>query len=142
MAKTEFKFKKISRYDESRAQAGEWTTVFSEWDESFGRFKVGLQDVTSARVKVAYKHLERTQAEQLKHLNEEDRRKFLFVHICLFDWEGILDPNDKPVPFTKEAAFEYMKAEDYVFEILNQFSLSVKNFGNDPRASKDEAAGN
>lgn len=155
------KFITPARYDHALAEKGISVTV-EENGVVYGTFGIKCWDPYSPFFKIAVERYQRVHKLAIKVM-KEDHVKLIhqFVHMAMFDWEGIDGPNG-PVPFTKDDAFEFLTTTEvglYVFSELLAQARDIDNFkaipeedlveapaedpdAVDPMASADEIAKN
>jgi len=137
------KFKKFARYDQACAEKGKPFTVRDELGQVRGTFTVSLFDMDSKFVRVAIEAWGRDNKEELDKITDNELRgTMLFVNCFLHGWEGVLDENDKPVPFTPANAVDLLRDDEWLTAALMAFAKDVNNFQADPRAKKDDEAKN
>lgn len=141
------KFKKPDRFDAIRAEKGVEHTIIHQSGHNYGTFKTSLHDVNTKLTQVALERFNR------EHGDDEDAKGkhagiYAFVMTCVHDWRGIEDEDGKPVPFSKQNAFDYLvdgiEDDAWLSEELIRRSSDDRFYQKvgDPRATKKEAAGN
>jgi len=141
---TKIKFRTPSTYDLAVAKTGVPFTYVDADGITWGTFIVSLFNLDSKFVRIALERFARENKEVVEKLEGEYvRGVFTFVNVCLHGWD-IVDENGKPVPFTRQNAFDYFEAIDdqTMFNALVEFAQDKSNFKHDPRATKDEEAKN
>lgn len=140
-----FKFDKPDRFDAVRAEKGVNHTIYGANGHNYGTFKTSLVDENTKLYRLAAERFQREHGDDTE-ATSETAGVYLFVMMSLHDWSGITS-GGKPVPFSKEAAYEYLKdgvlEDQWLFTELLARSRDVANYQKvgDPRATKDEAAG-
>lgn len=140
-------FKKVDRFDAIRAEKGVDHPITANNGHYYGTFKTSLFDQNTKITRLA---LERFQRE---HANDPEAKGkhggiYAFVMVCLHDWSGVEDADGNEVPFSKEAAFQYLtqdiEEDAFLSEELIKRSSNDAYYQSvgDPRASKKAAAGN
>ena len=61
---------------------------------------------------------------------EEERQAFMkfFVEAVLLDWEGVADTDDRPIPYSSEAALKLFAGCGGLYEYLLEESQDIVNF--------------
>ncbi len=135
-------FKKISRFDPISAAKGVAHTITDEWDNTYPVWTTSLFDVHNKFLKVASDKFKREHAND--PLNKGDKADlYAFVCVCVHGWSGMLDADDKEIPFDKGTAFDYLCDDDnsyFTAELLIK-SQDVRNYPMSPAATKVEDAG-
>jgi hypothetical protein len=110
---TKFKQHK-PRFDRKLASEGREFYIEDEYGNHYGTFRCGLVDETLPRYRVTLERIKREFSAKMKNAPVGKRADIneqyvveLFVEVTLLDWDGILDENDKPVPFSKQNAMEF-----------------------------------
>lgn len=140
-------FKKPDRFDAVRAEKGVEHTIMASNGHNYGTFKTSLFDQNTKLTRLS---LERFHREHGEDANAKGKYAgvYAFVVVCVHDWSDVLDADDKPVPFSKEAAFEYLtdgiEEDAWLSEELIRRSSNDALYQavGDPRATKKAAAGN
>ena len=96
-------------------------------------FKVRRFTPTNPRVKAAFAKYYKPYArliemgtmpvEKVEEININ-----MFLDVCLVTWEGIEDENKKPIPYSREVAFDIFKAAPDLFETLWKFANNYENY--------------
>lgn len=136
-------FKKFHRFDTAKAAKGVAHHIVDEWGNEYPIWTTSLFDVGNKFLKVAQEKFARENAD-----DPQSKGKFstlyAFVQVCVHGWENMLDENDKPIPFDKELAFDYLIDEDNVW-FMNEIIERAKDVHNYPvtaAATKEADAGN
>lgn len=140
------KFKKFERFDAVRAEKGVEHEVRDESGNFYGIFTTSLWDINSRIMRVALETYEREYGDRPEAKGDK-AGIFEFVMANVHGWREVLDEDDKEVPFSKEAAFQLLSANDedtFLFNALRKMSSETARYKKvgDPRASKDDVAGN
>jgi len=84
-------------------------------------------------------------AEMLEQSHQDDIQNY--ARFIIKGWEGILDDENEPVPFTRSNCLELLKVlPDHLFQIITRFCSNPSNFteeaddGMDPEDPTDEQA--
>lgn len=140
-------FKKPDRFDAVRAEKGVEHTIIANNGHNYGTFKTSLFDQNTKLTRIALERFQREHGED-EHAKGKFAGVYAFVMVCLHDWSNVLDADDNAVPFSKEAAFDYLTdgIEDDAWlseELIKRSSNDAfyQKVG-DPRATKKAAAGN
>lgn len=140
-------FKKVDRFDAIRAEKGVPHNMTMNNGEYLGTITTSLFDQNTKITRLA---LERFQRD---HANDPDAKGkhggiYAFVMVCVHDWTGVEDADGNEVPFSKDAAFQYLthniEEDAWLSEELIKRSSNDAYYQKvgDPRASKKAAAGN
>lgn len=125
-----------TRYDETQADEGVWTSVVDEMDNVWGRFKLCLFDETTPRHRVTLERLQRKYPAKkgqpnaaLKAKSQDEWAVELFVEMSVVDWE-MKDAKGKAIPYTPEAAIAYLSDPRALFVLkeIGAFARDVRNF--------------
>ena len=143
MATKKPKMKKFYRFDPVKAEKGVKHHIVDEVGNDYGVWTTSLFDHHNKFLKVEHERYEREHGD-------DDRAKgslagvYAFVQICVHDFSGVVDENDKEIPFSKEAAFDILSDDDgsWLFEQLMKASQDVLNYRHSPDAKKGEISGN
>ncbi len=137
-------FKKHVRFDADKAAKGVAHHVVDENGNDYGTWTTSLFDVHNKFLKVENDRYER------EHSNDPQAKGkhagvYAFVQVCVHGWDGVVDADDKPIPFSKELAFEYLSDEDnawFTNELIER-SKDVRYYrAITPAATKEADAGN
>lgn len=125
-------FKTFKRYDAATAEEGVFFKIDDEVGNEYGEFKCRYLDPHSPKTDVLMKRIRQKYAADIrsKKMSDMDAVRAVFVEGVLMDWKGVLDVNDKPVPFTLANAIAFFNLEDNRW-LLNELSVlagDVKNF--------------
>lgn len=142
MAKA-IKFKKFKRFDAHKAEAGVPHAIRDEVGNYYGTFITSLFDPHNKFIQRESKRYYEKFGTSPE--NQGDKASlFAFVQICVHGWEGVEEEDGKAVPFSKEAAFDYLSDDDMgwaVLKLMNE-TQDVTNYQGDPAATQDEVVGN
>ena len=138
------KFKTFKRYDDETANDGVFFNITDELGNEYGEFKCRYLDPHSPQTEVVMKRIRKKYAADIrsKKLSDMDAVRAVFVEGVLADWKGVLDANDKPVPFSLPVAIEFFNLEDnrWLLNELSELAGDVKNF--QAQAEVEEVAKN
>jgi len=109
--KTKPTFKKFARFDADKAAKGVAHPIMDENGNDYGTWTTSLFDVHNKFLKVENDRFERENANDPQNKGK-NAGVYAFVQVCVHGWEGVLDADDKAIPFSKELAFEYLTDED------------------------------
>lgn len=121
-----------TRYDKTLARAGKWVSVRDEVQNHYGDFLVRFYNHSDSDFKLLATRL----SNEFEALIEADPSKQadlgrkMFVEFAILDWK-LNDGDGEPIPFTKEAALEYLEIPEIgelVFEKLFAVSKNPLNF--------------
>ncbi len=104
-------FKKMNRFDADKAAKGVPHHIVDENTNDYGTWTTSLFDLHNKFLKVENDRYER------EHGNDPQAKGkhagvYAFVQVCVHGWEGVVDEDDKAIPFSKELAFDYLTDED------------------------------
>ncbi|UYY77493.1 hypothetical protein [Sphingomonas sp. R1] len=137
-------FKKFMRFDAAKAAVGVAHHIVDENGNDYGTWTTSLFDIHNKYLKVANERFEREHANDVQ-AKGKNAHLYGFVQMCVHNWTGVLDANDKEIPFSKELAFEYLNDDDnswFANELVAR-SQDVTNYrAITPAATKEEDAGN
>lgn len=126
------KFKTFKRYDEATAEEGVFFNIVDEIGNEYGEFKCRYLDPHSPKTELVLKRIRQKYAAEIrsKKMTDMDAVRAVFIEGVLMDWKGVLDENDKPVPFSIKLAIEFFNMEEnrWLLEQLSALSGDVKNF--------------
>ncbi|MBD8699276.1 hypothetical protein IFT54_05530 [Sphingomonas sp. CFBP 13714] len=136
-------FKKINRFDATKASKGVAHTFTDELNNVYPVWTTSLFDIHNKFLKVENDRYLREHAKDTQASGEQSGL-YSFVQVCVQGWEGMLDENDKEIPFSKELAFDYLADEDnsWFTAKLIEVSQDVRNYKASPAATKEADAGN
>lgn len=141
---TKPQFKKFARFDAEKAAKGVAHNIVDENGNDYGTWTTSLFDVHNKFLKVENDRYEREHSND-PHAKGKHAGVYAFVQVCVHGWDGVLDAEDKPIPFTKELAFDYLCDEDnawFTNELIER-SKDVRYYrAVTPAATKVEDAGN
>ncbi len=124
------------RFNEKVAEGGRWFDITDEFDQSYGSFKCSLFDKSSASYRLAHKRWieENKKALETDKLTGDQLAFKIFIDICLHDWKGLVDEDDKPVPFSKKAAYDLFNSEDgfWLADEVTVKASDIRNFQGNP----------
>ncbi len=141
--KTKPTFKKFNRFDADKAAKGVPHPIVDENGNDYGTWTTSLFDVHNKFLKVENDRFERENANDPQNKGK-NAGVYAFVQVCVHGWEGVLDADDKAIPFSKELAFDYLTDEDnawFTGELIAR-SQDVRNYKASPAATKEVDAGN
>ena len=142
--KTKPTFKKFQRFDADKAAKGVAHTIVDENGNDYGTWTTSLFDVHNKFLKVENDRYERQHSNDLQAKGKHGG-VYAFVQVCVHGWEGVLDADDKPIPFSKELAFDYLTDEDnawFTNELIER-SKDVRYYrAITAAATQEEDAGN
>ncbi|MBD8619755.1 hypothetical protein IFT67_12565 [Sphingomonas sp. CFBP 13728] len=142
--KTKPVFKKFQRFDAQKAAKGVPHTIIDPNENDYGTWTTSLYDPYNKFIKVENDRYERENANN-PLAKGKNSGIFAFVQICVQGWEGVVDADDKPIPFSKELAFEYLSDEDngwFATELIDR-SKDVRYYrAVTPAATQEADAGN
>lgn len=125
------------RFDSTQADEGVWTSVIDEMDNLWLRAKLCLFDENTQRYRITMERLQRKYPRgrngqpnaKLKEMSADALAIELFVEMSFVDWE-LKDAKGKLIPFSKEAAVEYLSQPEALFALsaLGAFARDVRNF--------------
>lgn len=137
-------FKKHVRFDAAKAKAGVPHHIVDENGNDYGIWTTSLVDPFNKLMEVERARYEREHAND-PAAKGKNAALYTFVQMCVHGWEGVLDADDKEIPFTKELAFEYLTNEEngwFTSELVER-SKDVRYYrAITPAATKAEDAGN
>lgn len=145
---TPIKFKKPSRFDAIRADKGvDHALIHPASGHHYGTIKTSLYDENSKHTQLAIQRYKREHSGD-KEASGKYSGLYAFVMMCVHDWSGVFDEDGNEVPFSKEAAFQYI-TQDFEEDSWLAAELLSRSKNDeyyqavgDPRASKKAAAGN
>jgi len=141
---TKPKFKKFQRFDPIKAERGMPHHIVDENGNDYGTWTTSLFDIHNKFLKVENERYERENAND-PQAKGKNAGVYAFAQVCVQDWHGVLDDNDKPIPFSKELAFEYLSDEDnawFTGELIARSQDVTRYRAVTPAATKEEDAGN
>ncbi len=137
-------FKKMNRFDASKAAKGVPHHIVDENGNDYGTWTTSLFDLHNKFLKVENDRYEREHSDDAQ-AKGKNASIYAFIQICLHGWDGVLDADDKPIAFSKELAFDYLTDEDNAWfsgELIAR-SQDVRYYrAITPAATKVEDAGN
>lgn len=136
-------------YDTTKAEEGEWFSIYDNDDTHYGDFKLKFLDAHSKAGELSYKRVRTKYATEIrtKKLGAYDSLKVVLVELHMVDWKLPTDPNDpkaKPVPFSIDNALEYFSMDEtkWIAHRLSELASEPTNFKAAPVETPDEVAGN
>lgn len=132
-------------YDTTKAEEGEWFSIYDKDDVHYGDFKLKYLDAHSKSGELAFKRVRTKYASEIrtKKLNAYDSLKVVLVELHMVDWKLPTDPSDpkaKPVPFSIENALEYFGMEEtkWIAHELSTLASEPTNFKAAPVETAEE----
>jgi hypothetical protein len=137
-------FKKHVRFDTAKAAKGVPHHIVDEVGNDYGIWTTSLFDIHNKFLKVENDRYMREHGDD-KQAKGKNAGVYAFVQVCVHGWEGVLDADDKEIPFSKELAFDYLSDEDnawFTGELIAR-SQDVTNYrAVTPAATQEADAGN
>lgn len=104
-------------------------------EDGFGTFRLKYMDNYSRVQEVAEQRIKRTYPEAAKQADDAEGDNIplitaILVEIALVGWSGIFDEDGEEVPFSKEAALEYLSHDELRRTAVecNLFARTASNF--------------
>jgi len=118
------KFNEAYEFDNRKTEEGVWRTLPSG-------LKVKVASVRSPKYATAIMRLKRTYAETL-NIKDKDTINLItckaMAQAILLDWEGAEDENGKDVPYSTEAAEEYLSRYEVFREEVSAVAAGDDNY--------------
>lgn len=137
-------FKKFQRFDATKAAKGVAHHIVDEVGNDYGIWTTSLFDIHNKFLKVENDRYERENAND-PQAKGKHAGVYAFVQVCVHGWEGVLDADDKPVPFSKELAFDYLSDEEnawFTGELIARSQDVTRYRAVTPAATQEADAGN
>lgn len=137
-------FKKHVRFDADKAAKGVPHHIVDEVGNDYGVWTTSLFDVHNKFLKVENDRYEREHGND-PQAKSKNAGVYAFVQVCVHNWEGVLDENDNPIPFSKQMAFDYLTDEDnawFTAELIARSQDVTRYRAITPAATKEADAGN
>lgn len=142
--KTKPKFKKHLRFDPVKAETGVPHHIIDENGNDYGTWIISLYDPYNKYVKTANERFEREFGNDPR-FNGKNAGIFSVVNVLIQGWENVVDEDDKPIPFSRELAFDILSDPDNTWladEIWRRSRDVTEYRAITPAATQEEDAGN
>lgn len=120
-----------------REVSGTWVYPAGEYDEA-PAFKIARAGGANKKYdnlqRAGLKPFQRLITAQSKSISPElmekigEVNKSAFIGACLLDWKNVFDKNGNQVPFSKEAATNFMNQLPALYEELFGYATSIATF--------------
>lgn len=139
----DIRFKIPQRYDMGIAQQGVFFEVVDKEDNHYGEFKCRHidQDSPAYKKKQEQISLELQRGNRNAKVSDEKLITEIFIKAVLVDWKGILDENDKPVPFNEKNARDYFD-QPFTQFVRSELMAQAQESHHYKLANKGDVAGN
>lgn len=118
---------KLFKTDKGLEKSGVWFNLTEETGFLVKPFKGSNPQIKAAFAAYYKPYARQIEIGSLESEKEQEILVKVFVHSCLIDWKGVVI-DDKPTPFAKDVAIEFLKELPELFDSLMTHAQDYRNY--------------